>query len=98
MRFEDSIFHTGTFIVGTGSGGKFIFIFLHVSHSVARHLSHIEVTEEVRVHDMFDRKDFMFISGGIGTFAGLFIGAFISPWALVAIPLGILLIVLAFRM
>lgn len=48
--------------------------------------------------DAFDHKDFMLIAGGIGTFAGLFIGLFITPWALVAIPLGILLIVLAFKL
>ncbi len=48
--------------------------------------------------DLFDRKDFMFVAGGIGAFAGIFIGAFITPWALIAIPLGVLLIVLAFKM
>ncbi len=48
--------------------------------------------------DMFDRKDFMAITGAIGVFAGVLIGIGITPWGLVALPLGIFLIILAFRL
>lgn len=48
--------------------------------------------------DMFDHKDFMVIAGGIGVVAGLIVGIGITPWGLIAIPLGVLLIVLAFKL
>ncbi len=48
--------------------------------------------------DMFDHKDFMVIAGGIGIVAGLLIGVAITPWGLVAVPLGALIIVLAFKL
>ena len=48
--------------------------------------------------DMFDHKDFMVLAGGIGVVAGLIVGVGITPWGLIAVPLGVLLIVLAFKL